>query len=83
MAGPRHDEKFTVYCSNDEAIEIDQALLELRRHGVKIDRGTLVRTALSLALPDVLAEARASQLYRSLTDKRSADGGISDPALFA
>lgn len=83
MASPKHDEKFTVYCSNDEAIEIDQALLELRRHGVKIDRGTLVRAAIGLALPEVLAEAKTSQLYRSLTDNRSAGSGIPEPALFA
>jgi hypothetical protein len=80
MASSKRDEKFTVYCSNDEAIEIDQALLELRKHGIKTDRGALVREALSLAVPELLSDGSGSRLYRSLAAKR-ADSGIPEPAL--
>jgi hypothetical protein len=83
MPNQRHQEKVSYYCTTAELMDLDQSVLELRRHGVRVDRGAVIRAAIGLALPEVLAEAEASQLYRSLTDKRSAGSGIPDPALFA
>lgn len=50
----RHDEKITVYVSVDELVDLEQARLTLRRdHGLKVDRGRLVRAALAEALGDL------------------------------
>ena len=50
----RHDEKMTVYITADELFELESARLALRRdHGVAVDRGRLVREAVSIALADL------------------------------
>lgn len=50
----RHDQKITVYFSSEELFALEDATLELRRtHGVNLDRGRLVRTAVALALADL------------------------------
>lgn len=50
----RHDQKITVYFSSDELFALEDATLELkRRHGINLDRGRLVRTAVALALADL------------------------------
>ncbi len=50
----RHDEKMTVYITADELFELESARLALRRdHGVALDRGRLVREAVSIALADL------------------------------
>ncbi|MBA2638686.1 MAG: hypothetical protein H0U77_01530 [Nocardioidaceae bacterium] len=55
----RHDEKMTVYVTADELFELEHARLSLRRdHGIAVDRGRLVREAVSIALAD-LAERGA------------------------
>lgn len=46
----RHDEKITFYCTSDEAVSIDSALLALRRNGIKVDRGRLIREAVAYVL---------------------------------
>jgi len=47
----RHDQKITVYFSSEELFALEDATLELkRRHGINLDRGRLVRTAVALAL---------------------------------
>lgn len=50
----RHDQKITVYFSSEELFALEDATLELkRRHGLSLDRGRLVRTAVALALADL------------------------------
>ena len=49
----RHDEKITVYVSVEELIAIEHARLRLRAAGVAVDRGRLVRAAISAALADL------------------------------
>jgi hypothetical protein len=49
----RHDEKMTVYVTADELLDIEHARLTLRRVGLSVDRGRLVREALALVLADL------------------------------
>jgi hypothetical protein len=49
----RHDEKMTVYVTADELLDLEQARLVLRRIGVGVDRGRLVREAIAIALADL------------------------------
>jgi hypothetical protein len=63
----RHDEKMTVYVTAEELMEIEQARLELRcRMGLAVDRGRLVREAVSLVLADFEAHGEDSALVRRL-----------------
>jgi hypothetical protein len=49
----RHDEKMTVYVTADELLDIEHARLTLRRNGLSVDRGRLVREAVALVLADL------------------------------
>jgi hypothetical protein len=49
----RHDEKITVYLSSDEVLALEQARLTLRKAGVIVDRGRIVRAAIATALVDL------------------------------
>jgi hypothetical protein len=49
----RHDEKMTVYVTADELLELEQARLMLRRLGLSVDRGRLVREAITIVLADL------------------------------
>jgi hypothetical protein len=49
----RHDEKMTVYVTADELLDLEQARLTLRRLGMGVDRGRLVRAAIAMALADL------------------------------
>ena len=50
----RHEEKITVYVSQDELVALEQARLVLRaEHGIAIDRGRLVREAVAEMLLDL------------------------------
>jgi hypothetical protein len=50
----RHDEKITVYLSAEELHELELARLRIgREHGVKADRGRLVREAVAIMLADL------------------------------
>ena len=63
----RHDEKITVYVTSDELHELESTRLALRRdHGLAVDRGRLVREAITLALEAVEAEGEDSPLVRRL-----------------
>ncbi|MDR1266182.1 MAG: hypothetical protein LBK42_11655 [Propionibacteriaceae bacterium] len=62
----RHDEKITVYVSADELIALEQARLRLRRDGVVVDRGRLVRMAIASALDDLRARGLKADIVRRL-----------------
>jgi hypothetical protein len=63
----RHEEKITVYVTSDELIALEQARLLLRaEHGVAVDRGRIVRTAIGLAVADLAARGAESDLVRRL-----------------
>jgi hypothetical protein len=65
----RHEEKITVYVSSTELIALERARLELRaEHGLAVDRGRIVRTAVSLLMADFEANGAASALVRTLTE---------------
>ena len=65
----RHDEKMTVYVTADELLDIEHARLMLRRnHAMAVDRGRLVREAISLVLAEFEANGDDSVLVRRLTD---------------
>ena len=49
----RRDEKMTVYVTADELLDIEHARLTLRRSGLSVDRGRLVREAVALVLADL------------------------------
>jgi hypothetical protein len=64
----RHDEKITVYVSSDELLALEQARLTLRaRHGMAVDRGRIVREAISALLDDLQASGESSELVRRLS----------------
>ncbi len=63
----RHEEKITVYVSSDELLALEQARLTLRaHHGMAVDRGRIVRTAIGLAMADLDARGADSDLVRGL-----------------
>lgn len=65
----RHDEKMTVYVTSEELMEIEQVRLQLRgRLGLAVDRGRLVREAVSLVLADFEAHGEDSALVRRLRE---------------
>jgi hypothetical protein len=63
----RHDEKVTVYLTSDELLDIEHARLALRRQGIAVDRGRLIRQAVALALADLAEHGEDSTLVRRLT----------------
>ena len=63
----RHDEKITVYVSQDELMDLEHARLMLRGdHGLPVDRGRVVREALAVVLADFEAKGETSILVRRL-----------------
>lgn len=66
----RHDEKMTVYVTSDELVAIEQARLSLRaKHRLAVDRGRLVREAISLVLADLDEHGTDSMLVRRLLEE--------------
>jgi hypothetical protein len=66
----RHDEKMTVYVTSEELVDLEHARLALRRdHGLAVDRGRLVREALSLVLADLEHNGLDSMLVQRLTER--------------
>jgi hypothetical protein len=66
----RHDEKITVYVSNDELLDLERARLQLRAdHGMAVDRGRIVREALALAIGDLGERGADSDLVRRLSQQ--------------
>ena len=65
----RHDEKVTVYVTSQELVDIEHARLSLRsQHGLAIDRGRLLREAISLVLADLEEQGENSALVRRLSE---------------
>ena len=75
----RHDEKITVYVSEEELLALEQARLTLRaRHGKAVDRGRIVREAIAAALEDLETNGGESDVVRRLSssdDRRCATPG--------
>ncbi len=68
----RHDEKITVYLSSDELVALDEAKGALYRdQGLKVDRGRIVREAVSVVVADLQAKGEASILARRLREGRA------------
>lgn len=66
----RHDQKITVYFSSDELFALEDATLDLRRrHGLSLDRGRLVRTAVALALADLAEHGEDSAVIAELREQ--------------
>ena len=66
----KHDEKMTVYVTSDELLDIEHARLKLRSgQGLAVDRGRLVRVAISLALADFEEHGEDSALVRRLVEE--------------
>ena len=66
----KHDEKITVYISQDELLALETARLTLRgQHGVAADRGRIVREAISVLLADLGERGDDSVLVRRLRGK--------------
>ncbi len=63
----RHDEKMTVYVTSEELLDIEHARLTLRRSGLSVDRGRLVREAVALVLADLDECGDDSLLVQRLT----------------
>jgi hypothetical protein len=62
----RHDEKMTVYVTADELLDLEDARLTLRRAGLSVDRGRLVREAIAIALADLDANGDDSVIMHRL-----------------
>ena len=62
----RHDQKITVYLSAAELLDLEHARLALRRFGLVIDRGRLVREAIAVLLADLDARGKDSLLARRI-----------------
>ncbi len=60
----RHDQKITVYLSAAELLDLEHARLALRRYGLVIDRGRLVREAIAILLADLDARGKDSLAAR-------------------
>jgi len=64
----KHDEKMTVYVTADELLELEHARLVLRRTlGSAVDRGKIVRAAVSLALEDLETNGEGAAIVQRLT----------------
>ncbi len=62
----RHDQKITVYLSAAELLDLEHARLKLRRFGLVLDRGRLVREAIAILLADLDARGRDSLVARRI-----------------
>jgi hypothetical protein len=60
----KHDQKITVYLSATELLDLEHARLRLRRFGFVLDRGRLVREAISILLADLDARGSDSLVAR-------------------
>jgi hypothetical protein len=63
----RHEEKITVYVSENELLALEQARLTLRaRYGMAVDRGRIVREAIAAAIEDLETNGGESDVVRRL-----------------
>jgi hypothetical protein len=77
----KHDHKITVYLSDTELLDLEHARLALRRFGVVIDRGRLVREAIAILLADLDARGKDSVVARRVRDSLSPVDGPIDGAV--
>jgi hypothetical protein len=76
----RHDQKITVYLSATELLDLEHARLKLRRFGLVLDRGRLVREAIAILLADLDARGRDSLVARRIRSIDEASQDVSpDP----
>jgi hypothetical protein len=57
-----HPQKITVYMSGAELMELERARLALRSYGISVDRGRIVREAITVLLADLDARGEDSLL---------------------
>jgi hypothetical protein len=69
----KHDQKITVYISAAELIDLEHARLALRRFGLVIDRGRLVREAIAILLADLDARGQDSAVARRIRGSLEAE----------
>ncbi|HYT25733.1 MAG TPA: hypothetical protein VEP73_04525 [Actinomycetota bacterium] len=63
----RHEEKVTFYCTAEELTDLEHARLQLRRqHGIRVDRGRIVRAALAQVLSELERDGAESALVKRL-----------------
>ena len=77
----KHDQKITVYLSAAELLDLEHARLALRRFGVAIDRGRLVREAIAILLADLDARGKDSVVARRVSGSLSPVDGPIDGAV--
>ena len=77
----KHDQKITVYLSAAELLELEHARLALRRFGVVIDRGRLVREAIAILLADLDARGKDSVVARRVQGSLGPVDGSIDGAV--
>ena len=66
----KHDHKITVYFSEDELNALEDANLSLRReHGIRVDRGRIVRLAVAKAIADLEANGADGYLVSELRER--------------
>ena len=66
----RHEEKITVYVSENELLALEQARLTLRaRYGMAVARGRIVREAIAAALEDLETKGGESDVVRRLSSQ--------------
>ena len=64
----RHDAKMTVYVTDDELYRLEHARLTLRREqGIAVDRGRLVREAVSIVLTELDNRGSDAEIVARLT----------------
>jgi hypothetical protein len=63
----RHDEKVTFYCTAEELMDLENARLQLRRHGIAVDRGRLVREAIAQVLSELERDGADASLVKRLS----------------
>ncbi|HEX9696431.1 MAG TPA: hypothetical protein VGB64_08990 [Actinomycetota bacterium] len=57
----------TFYCTREELLALERARLALKEHGVSMDRGRIVREALSYTLAEFEANGAAAILVERLS----------------
>jgi hypothetical protein len=63
----KHEAKITVYLSDEELLALEHARLALRAmHGIAVDRGRVVRTAIAALLADFTERGADSQLVKGV-----------------
>jgi hypothetical protein len=75
----KHDQKITVYLSAAELLDLEHARLALRRFGFVVDRGRLVREAITILLADLDARGKDSLVarrVRATLNGGSLNGGV-------